>query len=253
MYKIGVVIPLYNAQDKIVRTITAILTQSATVYLRICVVNDSSNDNSAVVVQRTFGCDDRVKLLNNTKNLGVAETRNRGIQWLLDNFNLDYLAFCDSDDIWLEDKLETQLHSPATFNYGGYIAYNWSKDLLGRKVKVRNVEQFKDCLAGNPFPMSSVLIDRRLVSYNLFPPGYHEDYRAWLILLLKDNFRGILTFSPSFKPLFLYGVGESSVSSNRLKSLKGYWQVLKDFDVSFHMRVGYLIYSLLNKLTRLEK
>lgn len=253
MYKIGVVVPLYNAQDKIVRTLTAILTQTATVNLLICVVNDNSIDKSAAVVQRTFGGDNRVKLLNNPRNLGVAETRNRGIQWLLDNFKFDYLAFCDSDDIWLEDKLEIQLYSPAAFNYGGYIAYNWSNDLLGRKVKVRNVEQLKDCLAGNPFPMSSVLIDRRLVSYNLFPTGYHEDYRAWLSLLVKHNFKGLLTFNPSFKPLFLYGEGESSLSSNRLKSLRGYWQVLKDFNVPFPMRVGYLVKSLLNKLTRLEK
>lgn len=253
MYKIGVVVPLYNAQDKIVRTITAILTQSATVDLLICVVNDDSKDNSATVVQRSFGGDNRVILLNNTKNLGVAETRNRGIQWLLDNFEFDYLGFCDSDDIWLEEKLEIQLYSPATFNYGGYLAYNWSDDTLGRKVKVRNVEEFKDCLAGNPFPMSSVLIDRRLVNHKLFPAGYHEDYRAWLSLLLNDNFKGVLTFNPSFKPLFLYGEGESSLSSNRLKSLRGYWQVLKDFNVSFLVRVGYLVKSLLNKLTRLEK
>ena len=252
MYKIGVVVPLYNAQDKIVRTITAILTQSATVDLRICVVNDDSIDQSATFVQRTFGGDNRVILLNNTKNLGVAQTRNHGIQWLLDNFQFDYLGFCDSDDIWLREKLEIQLCSPATFNYGGYLAYKWSDDKLGRKVKVRNVEQFEDCLAGNPFPMSSVLIDRRLVNHKLFPDGYHEDYRAWLSLFLMDNVKDILTFNPSIKPLFLYGEGESSLSSNRLKSLRGYWQVLKDFNVSFPMRVGYLFKSLLNNLTRLE-
>jgi glycosyltransferase involved in cell wall biosynthesis len=252
MYKIGVVVPLYNAQDKIVRTITAILTQSATVDLRVCVVNDNSIDNSAAEVRRVFASNNNVKLLNNTKNLGVAETRNKGVNWLLDNFKFDYLAFCDSDDIWFEDKLETQLRSPATFNYGGYIAYNWGKDILGRRVKVREVWEFKDCLAGNPFPMSSVLIDRLLVSYDLFPSGYHEDYRAWLNLFSKEKLEGVVSFNPSFTPLFLYGEGEKSVSSNRLKSLKGYWQVLKDFDVSFYMRVVYVFKSLLNKLTRLE-
>jgi glycosyltransferase involved in cell wall biosynthesis len=252
MYKIGVVVPLYNAQDKISRTITSILTQSAKVDLLVCVVNDCSSDCSADVVRRAFGCDNRVILVNNSKNLGVAATRNRGVQWLLDNFNLDYLAFCDSDDIWLADKLEIQLRCPSSFNYGGYIAYNWTEDKLGRRVKVRSVKGYKDCLAGNPFPMSSVLIDRRLVTYNLFPPGYHEDYRAWLCLLLNENIKEIVNFNPIYQPLYLYGEGEISVSSNRLKSLKGYWQVLKDFDVPIHLRLAYLFKSILNKLVRLE-
>lgn len=251
MCKIGVVVPLYNAKDKIVRTIGAILTQSANVDILVCVVDDCSTDESVAVVQASFIGDDRVKLLKNAENLGVAATRNRAIEWLLDNYGFDYLAFCDSDDIWIEDKLSMQLQCPAAFSYGGYIAYNWLKDDFGRKVKVRGVAEYEDCLAGNPFPMSSVMIHRRFVYKELFPSGFHEDYRAWLSLLLNHRLSDKFSFNPIFKPLFFYGEGEASVSSNRLKSLKGYWQVLKDYNVPYGKRVGYFCKSLTNKLTRL--
>lgn len=250
MLKVGVVLPVYNAQEKIERTIDSILNQSASVDIKVCVIDDCSSDNSASVVQRCFGKNSSLKLLLNSSNRGVAFSRNLGINWMLNNFNFDFLAFCDSDDIWFKEKLELQLEDPAQFNYGGYIAYNWVKDQLGRRVRARVVQGYRDCLAGNPFPMSSIVLHRSLVIEDLFPSRFHEDYRAWLTMLSHDLNRSI-TFKSMPCPVFFYGEGEISITSNRLKSLLEFWQVLADFGVPFPLRLFYLFKSLFYKFNRL--
>ncbi|MGL4881058.1 MAG: glycosyltransferase family 2 protein [Waterburya sp.] len=101
MPKISVIIPAYNAEKTISRTIESVQKQTFGDF-ELIIINDGSIDRTAEIVQNIK--DLRLKLFS-YENGGVSVARNRGIH----NASGDYLAFLDADDLWTNDKLEKQL------------------------------------------------------------------------------------------------------------------------------------------------
>ncbi|MGL2964779.1 glycosyltransferase family 2 protein [Flavobacterium sp. RSB2_4_14] len=99
MPKFSIVIPVYNKEKFVVKTIESVLSQTHTDY-EIIIVNDGSTDNSEALIQ-TFQ-DDRINYFFK-KNEGVAVARNFGI----DKAKGDYICFLDADDYWFPTFLET--------------------------------------------------------------------------------------------------------------------------------------------------
>lgn len=97
---VSVIVPAYNAATYIAETLDSILKQTAPP-AEVIVVNDGSTDNTSEIV-RSFGS--AVTLIE-TPNQGVCKARNLGAEKAVSN----WLAFCDSDDLWLPEKLEKQL------------------------------------------------------------------------------------------------------------------------------------------------
>jgi len=95
---ISVIIPLYNKEKTISRAIHSVLNQ---VYknFEIIIVNDGSTDKSLEIVQSIN--DERIKIISK-KNGGVSSARNKGIEAA----NYEYIAFLDSDDMWLPWHLQ---------------------------------------------------------------------------------------------------------------------------------------------------
>jgi glycosyltransferase involved in cell wall biosynthesis len=69
------------------------------------IVDDYSTDNSCNIAQEYAAKDKRIKVYPMEKNSGAAACRNKAIEFSQG----EYLAFLDSDDIWLPEKLEKQL------------------------------------------------------------------------------------------------------------------------------------------------
>ena len=101
MAKISVIIPVYNAEKYISRCLDSIIHQTFKDIEIIC-VNDNSEDNSAAILEEYSQKDNRVKVVNNTQNLGAASARNKG----LDIANGDFIYFIDADDYIDEKYLE---------------------------------------------------------------------------------------------------------------------------------------------------
>ncbi|GAB4534529.1 MAG: hypothetical protein Tsb0014_20820 [Pleurocapsa sp.] len=99
---ISIVIPTYNRADVLGRAIASVLEQSYP-YWELIVVDDASEDNTAEIIQKIG--DHRIHYLRHQTNLGGSQARNTGI----DRATGKYIAFLDSDDVWLVNKLETQL------------------------------------------------------------------------------------------------------------------------------------------------
>lgn len=93
----SVVIPLYNKESSIKKTIQSVLEQSFKDF-EIIIVNDGSTDNSLAVVEEIN--DDRIKIINQ-ENQGVSAARNKGIE----KARFDWISFLDGDDLWLPEKL----------------------------------------------------------------------------------------------------------------------------------------------------
>src|SRR4051812_3407097 len=100
---ISVVIPAYNSMDHIAEAIRSALNQTY-VPLEVIVVDDGSTDGTGAFVQREFADCPKVKYLLR-KNGGPSAARNTGIAAAVG----DWIAFLDSDDTWILNKLELQV------------------------------------------------------------------------------------------------------------------------------------------------
>lgn len=99
---VSVIIPSYNREKTIERAVMSVLNQTYK-DLELIVVDDCSKDNTVEVLKSIK--DDRLKIIRLEKNSGACVARNVGVE----NAQGDYIAFQDSDDEWLLDKLEKQM------------------------------------------------------------------------------------------------------------------------------------------------
>jgi glycosyltransferase involved in cell wall biosynthesis len=100
---VSVVIPVYNGEKYLEKTVESILNQDYQ-NIELILVDDGSSDGSAELMMKLEGKDIRIKPFYN-KNGGVAYARNFG----LDQAKGEFVAFCDQDDLWLPCKLSQQI------------------------------------------------------------------------------------------------------------------------------------------------
>jgi glycosyltransferase involved in cell wall biosynthesis len=99
----SVVIPVYNRISTLKSAIESVLAQTFTDY-EIIVVDDGSQSDIRSAIKPYLG---RIKYIKLDKNQGVSYARNTGIK----ESSGEYIAFLDSDDIWLPDKLQAQYYA----------------------------------------------------------------------------------------------------------------------------------------------
>ncbi len=100
---VSIITPSYNTAKYISETIKSVLAQTYTNWEMI-IVDDCSTDNTDEVVQQFLG-DSRIRYLKNSQNSGAAISRN----YALREARGKWIAFLDSDDVWLPEKLEKQI------------------------------------------------------------------------------------------------------------------------------------------------
>lgn len=99
---ISIIIPTYNRAKTLRASIISVLNQTYTDF-ELIIVDDNSTDNTEEIVNSIQ--DPRVKYIRHDKNLGANKARNNGILHSIG----EYIAFQDSDDEWLPNKLEIQI------------------------------------------------------------------------------------------------------------------------------------------------
>lgn len=100
---VSVIIPSYNREKTILRAVNSVLNQTYK-DIEVIVVDDCSTDNTLDVVKSIK--DSRLKFFKLDKNSGACVARNFGIE----KSNGEFIAFQDSDDEWLPEKLEKQMN-----------------------------------------------------------------------------------------------------------------------------------------------
>ncbi|MGJ8685268.1 MAG: glycosyltransferase family 2 protein [Nonlabens sp.] len=120
MSNLLVVIPLFNKEETIVRTINSVLQQDYQEF-HILVVNDGSTDNSISTIEH-FN-DSRITVLHQ-KNAGVSAARNAGINHAIEQ-QYEFLTFIDADDYWKENHLSTILELFGNHPAAGVAATNY--------------------------------------------------------------------------------------------------------------------------------
>ncbi len=105
---ISVIIPMYNTSQYIQQTVESVLAQTYDNF-EVIIVDDGSTDNGAQIVKTLIQRDYRIKYVYQS-NQGVSAARNNAIE----HSQGDFVAFLDSDDLWLPSKLEKQINRLTT-------------------------------------------------------------------------------------------------------------------------------------------
>ncbi|MEG4802111.1 glycosyltransferase family 2 protein [Microcoleus sp. ARI1-B5] len=120
---ISVIIPAYNAEEFIVKTLESVLSQTYQ-NIEILVVDDGSTDTTAEIIKSFAKKDSRIILLQQS-NAGVAAARNLAIE----KSKGEYIAPIDADDIWYPQNLEKQVECLIKSEPSVGVVYSWSLDI----------------------------------------------------------------------------------------------------------------------------
>ena len=101
---ISVVVPAWRAEKTLAATLDSILLQTWR-ELEVLVVDDASPDGTLALAQSYAAKDPRVRVIAQPQNGGVSKARNRGVR----EARGEWIAFLDSDDLWMPEKLERQM------------------------------------------------------------------------------------------------------------------------------------------------
>src|SRR5437867_410613 len=102
MPAVSVIMPCFNHARFLADAVDGVLRQTHA-DLELLITDDGSTDNSWEVMSRFARADWRIKLIRHEKNEGLPKSRNDGLRMAKG----DFIAFCDSDDVWERNKLRT--------------------------------------------------------------------------------------------------------------------------------------------------
>lgn len=229
--KISVVIPAYNAEETILAALESVYQQdyvSLNVGLEVIVIDDGSTDHTRDLVESYKDSNNLTNLVLISKiNQGVSVARNVGIR----QSTGDWIAFLDSDDVWLAGKLHKQIaiigENP-NINFLGCARNNERLRILGRKVVGLYSASCRDLLI-KMFPQTSTAIVRRSVfdKVGLYNERmtHSEDGELWVRIASLGGFyysSESLVITGGGKQNF----GESGLSSDLGKMHSGSLQIL---------------------------
>ena len=223
MPTVSIIIPTYNRAGLISECIESVLRQTYKDF-EIIVVDDGSDDNTEDIL-KVFK--DTIKYIRQ-ENAGVSAARNRGIR----ESSGRYVAFLDSDDIWLEDKLELQTDflekNPDIVMVCGNGIYLDGKDEGKPVIRAERAHEYekghltlRDAFYRFPIRTSTMVVRRDvLVEMGMFNTKYvvAEDMELVFKILLKYGKSGFIN-----APLYKLKKGAENLSLNEVR--KQTWSI----------------------------
>jgi len=209
---VSIVVPVYNSWNFLGETIDSVLAQTFENW-ELILVDDNSDDSSRELIKSYENRDKRIRGIFLEENKGAGYTRNIG----LDESRGDFIAFLDSDDIWLPRKLEKQIEllemdSKLKFVYSWYSIIDEKGLESAYFVTPKRIDYA--LLKFNNYILTSSVICRKEALENVRFPlmRRRQDWAFFLDLLRVTGFAEALQ-EVSVK----YRKSENSLSSNRLK------------------------------------
>lgn len=215
---VSVILPVYNRPGWLARAVESVLSQSHT-NLELLVVDDGSTDDTRRVLE---GFLPRVEILEQS-HAGAEAARNLG----LENARGEFVAFIDSDDVWLPDRLSRQLplfrrpEVGLVFGDAALVDYRRTPPRRLRRTFFDRVRPSRgrvtqELARGCFVPFSSVLARRELLKEaGGFTPGrVAADYLKWV------EVSAVCEFDYVEGPVFEYAIHEGGISHDLVETLE---------------------------------
>lgn len=177
---VSVVMPSYNSERFIAQSIESVQAQTYSDW-ELLIVDDCSTDGTVAVAEAMAEKDLRIHIFVNEHNSGAACSRNRALR----EAKGDWVAFLDSDDLWLPEKLERQLtfmcDIGCSFSYTDYETIGEDRKPLGQRysgpARITRFGMRRYCWPG----CLTVMYDRREIGpVQIADLKRHNDYAMWL-------------------------------------------------------------------------
>lgn len=240
MYKISVIIPVYNVENYLKRCLDSIIGQTLKDIEIIC-INDGSTDSSLQILQEYAKNDSRIKIINQ-ENKGLSVTRNNGIEIAQGEF----IGFVDSDD-YISDNFFEELYKSAIKNNADIavsgikrVSSRYNVDMLVFKTE-KTAENFKDkivlcnvpdyCHVWNKIYKAPLLKDTQI---RFVPDRLYEDipFTPQILFAAKK----IVTVPETY---YYYWRGSSSIIKKGGQKSKEDYVRSEDEAVKFFEKIGY--------------
>lgn len=184
---VSIITPAYNCERFIAETIQSVIDQTYHNWEMI-IVDDCSTDKTREVILSYQKDESRIVFLENENNEGPASSRNRALSIAKGK----WIAFLDSDDLWLPEKLERQIEfmrkNDYHFTYTNYCEIDENSNetgisLTGPKVITKN-KMIAYCWPG----CLTVMYDSEIVGLMQCPAlKINEEYALWIKISRKTN------------------------------------------------------------------
>ena len=160
---VDVILPVFNSEKFIVKTVNSIINQSYNNW-RIIIIDDASSDKTLELLNKFYKDlinKKKIVIFKNPTNKGQAYSRNVGLKYSKSEF----IAFIDSDDIWMRKKLAKQIKFMKTFNhFFTYTDYKVSKNNNTKIVYAPINYNYSQFILNTSIATSTMIIRRQAVS-----------------------------------------------------------------------------------------
>lgn len=246
--KVSIITPTYNCGEYIGETIESVLNQTYQEWEMI-IVDDCSTDNTKEIVKEYCKQDMRIKYYVFEENFGAAVARTKAMELATGK----YVAFLDSDDLWMPDKLEKQIIFMKVNNYNitctAYEQIDEKGLSLDKVIKTKHKTDYNGVLLSCPIGNSTVIYNAEILGKFVVPNiRKRNDDALWLQMLRKEKY---IYGMPNV--LMKYRVRPNSISSNKVKLLKYHWQLYREIEhLSIARSVFHICYWIFLKLFRIK-
>ena len=222
MAQVSIIMPLYNAALYIAEAVDSVQAQTLPDW-ELIIVDDASSDDSAALAAAYVQRDARIRLIRHAQQVGAALARNTALAAAAGR----YIAFLDSDDVWLPHKLERQLAFMQAADYAFTCTYYATMTASGQPAgRVRAAPPrvtYHDLLRSNAIGCLTVIYDTQQLGKVPMPLLSHrQDYALWLQLLKRIPAAYCL---PDM--LALHRIRHRSLSRNKAALLYHNWTVFR--------------------------
>ena len=221
MSLVSIIIPYYKKELYLEQSIRSILNQTYQNF-EIILINDDPENK--IFISKFSKLDHRIKLVHNENNLGAGLSRNKGLEIA----NGEYIAFCDSDDLWKNNKIEFQIELMKrlnfTFSFTGYDIIDENNNFI-KSRKAPSYVDFQKLRSSCDIGLSTVMIRKDIfknVEYRFANLRTKEDYVLWL-KLAKDG----ITMKSIQENLTSWRKSKNSLSSSVIQKIVDGYKVYR--------------------------
>lgn len=234
--KVSIITPTFNSEKYINETIVSVQNQTFTEW-KMIIVDDCSTDHTCKIVEDLAENDSRIQLIRQNVNGGAAKARNRALELSTGR----YVAYLDADDLWMPTKLERQIAFMENNQYGfsctSYEVIDDDGMSMNKYIHMLPYVTYKGFLTNNLLQTVGIMVDLTIVSKScLVMPNMRrrQDAATWLqVLKSGQNCYGL------DEVLAKYRRSEDSLSSNKVKAVKGVWFLYRNVE---HLSLSFSFY-----------
>jgi teichuronic acid biosynthesis glycosyltransferase TuaG len=218
---VSIIMPAWNASRLIGQSIASVQGQTLGDW-ELLIADDCSTDNTTAIIEAIAEADPRVHLIRQSKNGGPAVAR----QAALDQATGRFVAFLDSDDLWLPPKLEKQIafmvEREAALSYTAFRRISEDGDRIGRLHSIPPSMTYRQLMGRTVIACLTAVIDRQVAGDIHIADEPYDDFVLWLSILKRGHVAHGLA-----EDLARYRVRQGSVSSRPLRSMAWVWHIYR--------------------------